>query len=258
MKDKTDWFHLDDEPQPMRSAQTGMRPTLPKRFYKKAAVEARDGQYVLTLDGRPAKTPTRKPLAVPTRALGEAMAAEWAAQGDEIDPNTMPITRIVNSTIDGVEPRQAEVVDDLARYAGSDLLCYRAGDPERLAKAQEAAWRPVLDWVRDTHGARFALAEGVMHVEQPAETVAAIRRAIEQVKSPFGLAALHVMTTLSGSVLLALAHADGLLDADGAWNAAHVDEMFQEGLWGEDLEAMERRRRRKADFDAASQVYRLA
>ena len=149
-------------------------------------------------------------------------------------------------------------IDDLVRYAGSDMLCYRAADPERLARAQEAARRPVLDWVKDTDGARFTLAEGVMHVEQPAEAVAAIRQAIEQIELPFALAALHVMTTLSGSVLLALAHAQGGIDADATWHAAHVDEIFQEGLWGEDYEAMERRRRRKADFDAASRVYRLA
>jgi chaperone required for assembly of F1-ATPase len=242
----------------MRPALAGMKPALPKRFYKLAAVEERDGVFALTLDGRPARTPTRKPLAVSTPALGEALAAEWTAQGGEIDPSTMPITRIVNSTIDGVEPRRDEVIDDLVRYAGSDMLCYRAADPERLALAQEAAWRPVLDWVKDTHGARFTLAEGVMHVEQPAEALAAIRHAIEQVQSPFALAALHVMTTLSGSVLLALAHAQGGIDADAAWAAAHVDEIFQEGLWGEDYEAMERRRRRKADFDAASLVYRLA
>jgi chaperone required for assembly of F1-ATPase len=102
------------------------------------------------------------------------------------------------------------------------------------------------------------LAEGVMHVEQPEEAVAAIRAAVEQIESPFAIASLHVMTTLSGSILLALAHAEGRLDGDTAWNAAHVDELFQEGLWGEDHEAMERRRRRKADFDAASKVYRLA
>ena len=258
MKDKTDWFPPADEPNPMRSAQTGMKPTLPKRFYKQAGVEERDGLHFLTLDGRHAKTPTRKSLAVPSRALADALAAEWAEQGEEIDPSTMPITRIVNSTIDGVELRQAEVIDDLVRYAGSDLVCYRASDPERLARAQDEAWRPVLDWAREAHDARFALAEGVMHVDQPDETLAAIRRAIEEIKSPYGLAALHVMTTLSGSVLIALAHAAGRLDADEAWKAAHVDELFQESLWGEDYDAMERRRRRRADFDAASRVFRLA
>jgi chaperone required for assembly of F1-ATPase len=195
---------------------------------------------------------------VPTRGLAEAMAEEWRGQGGEIDPSTMPITRIVNSAIDGVAPRRAEVVDDLVRYAGSDLVYYRAGEPERLAKSQDDAWSPVLDWAKRAHGARFVLGEGVMHVTQPDEAVAAIRGAIEQVRSPFALAALHVMTTLSGSVLIALAHAAQRMDADQAWAAAHVDELYQESVWGEDYEAMERRRRREADFKAASTVYRLA
>jgi chaperone required for assembly of F1-ATPase len=241
----------------MRSAQAGMKPTLPKRFYKEAGVEERDGLFHLTLDGRTAKTPSKQALAVPSRGLAEAMAREWAGQEAEIDPATMPITRIVNSAIDGVAPRKAEVVDDLVRYAGSDLVYYRASEPERLAHAQDAAWNPVLNWVRDEHGARFSLAEGVMHVTQPEEAVAAVRSVIERVDSPFALAALHVMTTLSGSVLIALAHARGPLDVDQAWSAAHVDELFQESVWGEDHEAMERRRRREADFRAASEVYRL-
>ncbi len=242
----------------MRAAQAGMKPALPKRFYKEARVEERDGLFHLTLDGRMAKTPTKQALAVPSRGLAEAMAQEWAGQGDEIDPATMPITRIVNSAIDGVAPRRAEVVDDLARYAGSDLVYYRASEPERLARAQDDAWNPILDWARDEHGARFSLAEGVMHVTQPEESVAAVRRAVEGIDSAFALAALHVMTTLSGSVLIALAHAVGPLDVDQAWSAAHVDELFQESVWGEDYEAMERRRRREADFRAASEVYRLA
>lgn len=241
----------------MRAAQAGMKPTLPKRFYKEAGVEERDGRFLLTLDGRTARTPGKQALAVPSRGLAEALAGEWQGQGDEIDPSTMPITRIVNSAIDGVAPRQAEVVDDLVRYAGSDLVYYRAGEPERLAKAQDEAWKPVLDWARDTHGARFTLGEGVMHVSQPDEAVAAIRAAIAQIRSPFALAALHVMTTLSGSVLIALAHAAGQMDVDRAWAAAHVDELYQESVWGEDYEAMERRSRREADFKAASRVFSL-
>ena len=242
----------------MRAAQAGMKPALPKRFYKQAGVEERDGLFLLTLDGRTAKTPTKQVLAVPSRRLAEALAEEWQGQGAEIDPSTMPITRIVNSAIDGVAPRQAEVVDDLVRYAGSDLVYYRASEPERLVQSQEAAWGSVLDWAKDVHGARFTLGEGVMHVAQPIEAVAAIRKAIEGIKSPFALAALHVMTTLSGSVLIALAHAAQQLDVDQAWAAAHVDELFQESVWGQDYEAMERRRRREADFKAASTVYRLA
>jgi chaperone required for assembly of F1-ATPase len=258
MTNSRDWFPSAEEPNPMRAAQTGMKPPLPKRFYKEAGVEERNGRYFLILDGRTARTPNRQELAVSSRGLAEALAAEWAAQGAEINPATMPVTRIVNSAIDGVAPRRAEVVDDLVRYAGSDLTYYRAGEPESLARAQDEAWNPILDWARDTHGARFSLAEGVMHVAQPDEAVAAIRHAVEEIASPFALAALHVMTTLTGSILIALAHASRAIDADEAWAAAHVDEHHQESLWGEDHEAMERRRKREADFRAASEVFRLA
>jgi chaperone required for assembly of F1-ATPase len=127
-----------------------------------------------------------------------------------------------------------------------------------LVQSQDSAWNPILDWARNAHGARFTLAEGVMHVKQPEEAVAAIRSAIERIDSPFALAALHVMTTLSGSLLIALAQALGELDPDRAWAAAHVDELYQESVWGEDYEATERRRRREADFRAASEVFRLA
>jgi chaperone required for assembly of F1-ATPase len=258
MTDSRDWFPSQDEPNPMRAAQAGMKPTLPKRFYKEAGIEERNGLFHLTLDGRVAKTPGKQALAVPSRALAEVMAQEWAEQGAEIDPSTMPITRIVNSAIDGVTPRQAEVVDDLVRYAGSDLIYYRVSEPARLVQSQDAAWNPILDWARDNHGARFTLAEGIMHMTQPEEAIAALRAVIERIESPFALAALHVMTTLSGSVLISLAHAHGELDADQAWAAAHVDELYQESVWGEDYEAMERRRRREADFRAASEVFRLA
>ncbi|QFU16785.1 ATP12 family chaperone protein [Microvirga thermotolerans] len=253
-----DWFPSADEPDPIRAAQAGMKPTLPKRFYREAAVEERDGLHALTLDGRGARTPGRHPLAVASRPLAEAIAAEWAAQGAEIDPSTMPITRIVNSALDGVAPRMAEVAEDLVRYAGSDLLYYRMSEPERLARSQTAAWDPILAWARERHGARFALAEGVMHVTQPEEAIAAIRRVVDEVGSPLALAALHVMTTLTGSVLIALAHAEGVLDAEEAWAAAHVDELYQESVWGEDYEASERRKRRQAEFAAASTVYRLS
>jgi chaperone required for assembly of F1-ATPase len=253
-----DWFPTPEEPNPVRAAQAGMKAPLPKRFYEKAGVEERDGLFQLTLDGRPARTPARQPLAVPSRLLAEALAAEWDRQGADVDPSTMPVTRIVNSAIDGVANRQDEVVDDLVAYAGSDLVCYRAGEPARLVEAQNAAWNPVLDWARERHGARFALAEGVMHVAQPPEAARAVGAAVEPLRSPLQLTALHVMTTLTGSVLIALAHADGALTVEEAWAAAHVDERHQESIWGEDREATLRREAREAEFRAASLVFRLA
>jgi chaperone required for assembly of F1-ATPase len=167
---------------------------------------------------------------------------------------------MVNSTIDGVAANPASVVDDVIKYADSDLVCYRAGEPERLVSDQSAAWDPVLDWVRDTLGAQFVLSQGVTYVGQSEAAVAAIRAAVEQSagRSPFALAALHVMTTLTGSVLIALAHAAGRLTAEEAWAAAHVDERFQERVWGEDEQALARRAARQADFLAASRLYSLA
>ena len=137
-----DWFFSSDEPDPMRAAQAGMKPSLPKRFYKVAGVEERDGAFHLVLDGRPARTPARHPLALPNRALAEVLAEEWSRQGDEVDPATMPVTRIVNSGIDGVAARRREVIDDLVRYAGSDLVCYRAGEPASPGRGAERELEP--------------------------------------------------------------------------------------------------------------------
>jgi len=260
MTDKisTDWFPSAEEPNPVRAAQAGMKPALPRRFYKTAGVEEREGVFHLTLDQRTARTPGHHPLALPTRGLAEAVAAEGQKQKEKIDPAAMPVPRLVNSAIDGVSAQMGGVVDDVVKYAGSDLTCYRAGEPTRLVAEQGAAWDPVIAWAREVLGARFSLAEGVMHVAQPAEAVAAVRARVERIRSPFALAALHVMTTLTGSVLIALAHVDGRLDADAAWAAAHADEHYQESVWGEDHEAQERRKRREAEFRAASLVYHLS
>lgn len=257
-----DWFPTGDDAarDPVKAVRDAMKPVLPKRFYENARAEERDGAFVLTLDGRAARTPGRRPLAVPTRALGEALAGEWQAQSTEIDPTTMPMTRMVNSAIDGVAENVAAVVDDLVKYADSDLVCYRAGEPARLVADQAAAWDPILNWARDALGARFVLSQGVTYVGQDEAAVAAIHAAVEQsaARSPFALAALHVMTTLTGSVLIALAHAAGRLTAEEAWAAAHVDERFQERVWGEDEQALARRAARQADFLAASRLYALA
>jgi chaperone required for assembly of F1-ATPase len=252
-----DWFpSAEDAPRdPIKAAQQGMKPALPKRFYQHASIEERDGAFVLLLDGRTAKTPAQNLVALPTRTLGQAVDAEWQRQEATIDPAAMPVTRIVNSAIDGVRPRREAVIDDLVRYAGSDLVCYRAGEPERLVRQQSGAWDPVLAWAQEALGARFVLSEGVMHVAQPDQAVAAVRARVEAIASPFALAALHVMTTLTGSILIPLVHAAGALTADEAWAAAHVDERFQESLWGEDEMALKRRAAREADFRAASVVY---
>lgn len=236
-----------------------MTAALPKRFYSQVSVGGAAPAFRVLLDGRTIRTPAKRELAVPSAALAEAIAAEWAAQGERIDPASMPLTRLANSAIDGVAGREAEVRADIARYAGSDLLCYRAADAAEtaeLARRQREAWDPVLAWARDALGARFETAEGIVHVAQPAAASTAVVRALEGYGG-FALAAVHVMTTLMGSALLALAHARGRLSAEAAWAAAHVDEDWQIAKWGEDAEAAARRARRWTDMQAASRLLAL-
>lgn len=233
-------------------------PELPKRFYERADAAEAEGGHALTLDGRSARTPGRAPLVLPNRDLAAAIVSEWNAQGATIDPATMPMTRLANSAIDGVRARAGEVLDDVVRYAGSDLVCYRAGDPDRLVAAQSAAWDPVVAWAREALGARLVLAEGVMFVRQSPEALAAIRAGVAPYASPFELAPLHVLTTLGGSALIALMHVSGRLGLAEAWRTIHVDEIHQEGLWGEDLEALKRRAAREAEFRVASRFLALA
>ncbi|MDB5570309.1 MAG: ATPase [Hyphomicrobiales bacterium] len=244
---------------PHELARRDLKKALPKRFYKQAAVAEDNGRFALTLDGRRARTPARHELAVPSRALAERIAAEWAAQADVIDPAAMPVTRIVNSALDGVSREMEAVAAEIVKYAGSDLLCYRAGDPRSLVAEQADAWDPVLAWMRERHGAFFILAEGVMFVEQGDAAMAAVRKAVAQSvgegdAAPLRLAALNVITTLTGSALLALAFAQGFLSAEETWKAAHVDEDFQIRNWGEDFEAAARRERRWAEMQAAAAV----
>jgi chaperone required for assembly of F1-ATPase len=227
-----------------------------KRFYRSVSVDGTAPAFRVLLDGRPVRTPAKRELAVPSRALAEALAAEWEAQGERIDPAGMPLTRLVNSAIDGVSGREAEVRADIAKYAANDLLCYRADGPPELVHRQSHAWDPVLAWTRDTLGAPFTLGQGIVPVVQPQETGAAIERALAKLDA-FNLAAHHVMTTLTGSALLALAHARGRLTAEEAWAAAHVDENWQISQWGEDAEASARRDRRWAEMQAASLLVAL-
>jgi chaperone required for assembly of F1-ATPase len=242
---------------PMQRAQRAMRPALPKRFYREARTVERDGAFVLELDGKPARTPAKHLLAAPNAALGAALAAEWNALGDTIDPAHMPLTRLMNVAIDRVAGEGDAVAADIARYAGSDLVCYRAASPEGLMAAQAECWDPVLEWARRTLGARFILTEGIRHVAQSEATLVAVRSEIDRIERPFGLAALATATDITGSVLIALMLARGELTPDGAWSAAHVDEDWNVRQWGEDSEAQRRLAARRAEFDAAAKVLEL-
>jgi chaperone required for assembly of F1-ATPase len=241
---------------PMESARRGARPALRKRFYNRAHVgEAGPDGFPPLLDGKPVKTPARRALAAPTRPLAEKIAEEWNAQANVIDPARMPLTRLANAVIDAVADAPGPVADEVAKYLGSDLLCYRAETPAGLVEGQTRHWDPVLAWAREKLGARFVLAQGVMHVAQPDETIAALSAAIPS--EPWRLGAVSVVTTLTGSALLALALAHDALDAETAWAAAHVDEDWQMSQWGSDQAVLERRDYRRAEFDAAVAVLRL-
>ena len=237
---------------PNESARQSARAPQRKRFYERAAVKPVDDGFAIVLDDKPVRTPSRNTLAAPTREIATAMAAEWDAQRDVIDPLTMPMTRLANSVIDGVVGRVDAVTDDIARYFGSDLLFYRAGHPEALVAREAAHWDPVLLWAAETLGAHFILAEGIVHVRQPDQAVAAARAALPS--DPWAVAAMHVVTTLTGSALLALALRHGRLTADEVWAAAHVDEDWNVEQWGLDEEVATRRAARLVDFKAAAAV----
>lgn len=255
MTSKTNNDGGDDIVRPASGAPRGriadsMTKPLVKRFYKTATTDKAHGFRVL-LDGRAVKTPAKRLLTLPTEALAAGVAAEWEAQGERIDPATMPFTRFANTAIDSVADALDAVAADIAAYASSDLLCYRAEGPAELAAAQSERWDPILAWARQSLGAQFRLAIGVMPVAQSPDALARVAAALHPYDA-FRLTALHVITTLTGSALLALAHARGRLSLDDAWLAAHVDENYQLAHWGDDFEAAERRKARRAEFEAAS------
>jgi chaperone required for assembly of F1-ATPase len=237
---------------PIEATRRSMRTVLPRRFYEKAATAAVVDGYAVRLDDKPVRTPACRVLAAPTLALAEAIAAEWQAQKDVIDPAKMPLTRLANAIIDGVADAPLPVVDEIAKYLASDLLFYRAGSPPGLVERQARHWDPILAWARQALGADFKLGEGVVYVAQPEAAIVAACAAIPQ--QPWRLGAVHVVTTLTGSALIALAMACGALSADAAWQAAHVDEDWNVAQWGRDEMAISRREFRFAEFQAAATV----
>ena len=254
MRDMLEELFGNEPLDPVEAARRNMRPNLRKRFYQHAGV-GQGAPFPIMLDGRPVKTPAGGALAVPAEALAQAIAAEWEQQGERINPATMPLTRLANTITDGVAPATEPVAAEIVRYLGSDLLCYRADAPEGLVRMQAQHWDPVLAWARDSLGARFLLGEGVTFVAQPEGAVAAARAAIPS--EPWRLGAVNVITTLTGSALIALAVSAGRLDVGAAWNAANVDEDWNMNFWGRDELALQRRATRFADMQAATKVLSL-
>mgnify|MGYP001466671018 CR=1 FL=1 len=240
------------DPDPVRRAQIQMARQLPKRFYDKVTTGPGGEGYTVLLDGRPIRTAAKRPVSLSSLKLAQRLAEEFDAQRDVLNPAAMPLYRLVNTALDAVADRLEAVRDDIVAYAGSDLLCYRAEEPEALCERQRLAWDPVLEKIVQRHGARFRLAGGIMHIAQDDVALAAIRRRVDTIDDPVVLAALHSVTTLTGSALLALALLDGDLDASDAWTHAHVDEDWNEELWGADEEAQARRAARWLEMQAAA------
>ena len=222
-----------------------------KRFWTEVAITEADGGWAITLDGRPLKTPARATLVVDSLPLAEAIADEWRACTEEIDPRTMPLTGLANAAVDHVAPRPHVFAKDLARYAEGDLLCYRADHPPGLVAAQAAAWDPLVAWARQRFDVDFVVATGIMHVPQPAAAVAGLSAALTPA-TPFELAALSPVVTIGGSLITALALFERAIDRDTAWEAVTVDDRWQLDQWGADEEATASLANRRADFGAAA------
>lgn len=228
-----------------------------KRFYTGVSVEPGEGGFGVELDRRKVRTPGKAPLVVPTVKLADAVAEEWRNQGAFIDPVTMPLTRLVNTAIDGVAGRLAEVSGDAARYACSDLLCYRSESPQALVARQAAAWDPVIAKVEAVLGVEFVTTQGIMPAVQRPEVGERVARWFAE-RDAFAVAALHVITTISGSCILAIAHAEGHVDIATVWALSLIDEDYQMETWGRDEEALRARANRWREIEAASRLLALA
>jgi chaperone required for assembly of F1-ATPase len=228
-----------------------------KRFYTDATVSADAAGHAIRLDGRPVRTPAKAALAVPSAALAEAIAAEWAAQGDKVDPRSMPLTGLANAAIDRVGPQHADFARDLAAYGGTDLLCYRADSPAPLVARQAESWDALLGWAQRRYDVAFTVVTGIMHRPQPPATIARLAEAVAA-RDAFALAGLSPLVTIGGSLVAALAVAEDAIDVDAAFAATHLDELWQAEQWGEDALATQARAARRVDFLAAARFVALA
>ena len=231
-------------------------PWRPRRFWTEAKVEQRPEGFAILLDGREVRTPSKQILNAPNAALAEAAAEEWRAQGERLAPETMPLTRALNLALDRLPQTREAVIDDAAAYGGSDARADRAEAGELVALEREA-WDPLLDWAAEALGARLAVAAGISPLEQAPEALAALRAEVAAC-SDLGLIALHEMTTLSGSLVLALAVARGRLTPDEAWRISRIGEDWQARRWGQDEEEAERVVRRAQAFQEAARLWSLA
>ncbi len=227
-----------------------------KRFYKFATVVKAGQGFLVELDGRVVKTPEKRPNFSPTRSLAEAVCREWNDQGDRVNPDSMPMAKLQNTALDRVEIRRGDLIGELVKYADTDLLCYRADYPQDLARRQEDLWQPLLDWVSERHGVTLKVTTGILHMAQEAAQLARLEKYLQGLDS-FRLAAFYNITTLCGSVSVALNVMGGNISADEAWGAAQLDENYQIDAWGNDDEAKIRQDNMKAELDAATRFLNL-
>jgi chaperone required for assembly of F1-ATPase len=227
-----------------------------KRVYKSVETRAVDGGWGVALDGRPLRTPAKRDLRVPSERLAAAIAAEWDAQNPEINPETMPLTRLATTAIDRTAEKRTEIVAEIAAYAGTDLVCYRADHPPALAARQEATWQPLLDWAAGRYDAGLAVTAGVLPLTQSPASLKAYASAVAALDD-FRLTALQSATAACGSLVIALALYEGRIDSEAAFVASQLDETFQIEAWGEDTEATHRRALLAADITAAGQFLEL-
>jgi len=227
-----------------------------KRFWKEVAVVRDSGGWGIALDGRPVRTPQRAPLAVASAALAEAVAAEWRDVGETIDPAAMPMTGLANAAVDLAAPDLAAFAAPLAAYAESDLLCYRDARDAVLQTEQAAAWNPLLAWAEARYGVEFSLTQGVLPIDQPAATVAALRNAV-LAHDLWHITALAPLVTIGGSLVASLALAAGAFESEALWAAVSLDERYQERRWGADSEAQKARAAKQRDWDNAARFLTL-
>jgi chaperone required for assembly of F1-ATPase len=237
-------------------AQAHVRRELPKRFYKEATVKPADGGFAVALDGRIPRTPGMKHVIVPSEAVARAMADEWGAQGDFIDPETMPLVRLVNSAVESGEEAMPAFRAELVKYMGNDLMLYRADSPRELVDRQESAWDTALVKLARHFGVSFQPTIGIIHQPQPAATLKRLGDALAD-EPLLPLTAMNAVMSITGSGLLALGLRHGLLTPEEVWAAAHVDEDHNISLWGEVEEISERRTKRRAEFDAAVRLLEM-
>lgn len=228
-----------------------------KRFWKQATVTEADGGYCVLLDGRGVKTPAKAPLVLPTKAMANAVAAEWQAQEGTIAPLTMPVTRSANAAIDKVAIQHGEVADMLAAYGGTDLLCYRAQSPLELIERQAAVWQPLLDWATQELNAPLQVAAGIIHIPQPDDSLNRLSALVHQLTN-FELAAFHDLVSMSGSLVIGFAVIRDFAPAETLWKTSRIDEIWQEEQWGVDDEATDLAATKHLAFLHADRFFRLA